>query len=133
MSSWDDMGQIIIDFMNDDPLTVYYQRPSATAVFDATTGENFFPTIEIPCKGILLDLTMQSNGYSTKYGTLIGDGDKELLMLPPEKNDPYAVPLIVNTATDFVRIGSITYNIAMVKSADPTGSAPLLYSFHIKR
>ena len=41
-----------------------------------------------PCRAMMFDLTLQSNGDSTRYNTLIEMGDKQLL-IQPNKSDNY--------------------------------------------
>ena len=99
MSSASDFDRMILEFMRDDPMTCHYQKSSA-GTYDPSTGELAVTLVEVPCSGILLDMTSNSNGLSSKFGTEILAGDKELYLLPPEKVDPLATPLVIDTTAD---------------------------------
>jgi len=132
MSSANDFDRMILDFMNDDPCTAYYQKSFAGS-YDPATGELAVTLVEIPVQVILVDLTRNNNGLSSKFGTTILVGDKDCYMRPPEKADPLATPLVIDTTADRLRVGSIVYKVYDMKSADPTGSAPLLYNLMLRR
>ncbi len=102
-------------------------------VFNPSTGSNSSTEVETEVSGIVLDLTMQSNGLVSKFGTTIVAGDKEFLMLPPEKADPLADALTINTVSDRVVIAGVSYAIIAMREANPTGAAPLLFDLHIRR
>lgn len=132
MSAANDFSRMILDFMRDDPLTAYYIK-ATTGAYDPSTGEVAVTTVEIPVQAILLDLIRTNNGLSSKFGTEILAGDKEVYVLPPEKADPLAIPLVVDTTSDRIRIGNTTYKIEVMKEANPSASAPLLYDLLIRR
>lgn len=132
MSASSDFDRAILEFFNDDPLTATYLK-FTVGVYDPSTGEASVTNVEIPVKCILLDMTRTNNGLSSKFGTLVSEGDKECYILPVEKADPLAIPLVIDTTSDRLKIGSITYNVAAMKEANPTGSAPLLYNLMLKR
>ena len=132
MSAASDFDRMIMDFMNDDPMIAYYIK-TVEGEYDPATGEANTVVTEIPVRAILLDVDRSANGLSTKYGTEIISGDKELYCLPPKKLDPTAQPLDVNTAVDFIRVGSVTYKIHVMKEANHNATEPLLYSFVLRR
>jgi hypothetical protein len=84
-------------------------------------------------KVIVSDLTLSSNGYSVKYGTLIQAGDKEILMQPYKKTNPLEENFIIDPATDSITVGGVVYGIVAMKVTDPSQSDPLLYSFYVRR
>lgn len=122
---------MLLSFFQDDPLTAYYIKYTAT--FNPATGENAQTPTEIPVQAILLDLTLLSNGLTTRYGTEIVAGDKQLYILPPEKFDSTASPLVIDTSTDMVRVGSVTYKVFHMKEINPSAASPLVYDLHIRR
>ncbi len=124
---------VVLEFMRDDPLTVYLQRELITSPYDPATGEAIQSTIEIPLQGLLLDLTLRSNGTGTAPGTLIQDGDKELYIRPPEKTDPLAAPLVMHPESDKIRIGSTIYSVVEMKEANNSASNPIVYLLYIRK
>lgn len=132
MSTEDDFLRSILDFMNDDPLTVYYTKYNNGA-YDPATSEYTTVPVEIPCQGLLLDLTRNSNGLSSIYGKTILAGDKDLYLVPPNKLDPNAPVLNIDTTSDRVRIGSILYKVEDMKECNPNAVNPILYQFMLRR
>lgn len=130
MSGISEFDQVVLDFMQDDPMTAYYIQ--STYVFNPATGENVATDKETAVSAIMLDLTLNSNGLSQKFGTSIIAGDKELYIRPPDRYDPALTPMVVNTTSDRVRVGNITYKVANMKEANPRGVS-ILYSLHIRR
>lgn len=127
-----DLDLAVIEFMNESPLTaVYIQK--MVGEYDPATGEAAETVVEVPVRAILMDLTLQSNGLSTKYGTLVEAGDKELYIQPPNKNNPQSAPLAVQAGSDRVRVGSIEYKVITFKELNPTGEDPILFSLYIRR
>jgi hypothetical protein len=84
-------------------------------------------------EAILMDLTLSSNGLSTRFGTLVIHGDKQLLVRPPHKADPDSPMLTINTATDRVVVNGIEYKLVTFKEINPTGADPILYDLYIRR
>lgn len=132
MSSFSDSNQAILDFMNDDPLTITYQQFS-NAVYDPTTSQLTTTPVSTLAKGLILDLTRNANGLSTKYGLMIIEGDKDCYMYPPYLVDSTKPQLIINTAADKVLVGTTLYRVVNCKTLDPTGSGALLYNFMLRR
>lgn len=119
-------------FMDDDPLTVIYTSSSG-GVMNYETGE-YVPTVTAtPCRALLLDLTRNSAGFSTKFGLLISQADKELYIQPPEKADTLVAPLVITPMADKIIIGTITYTVAAMTEINPTGASPVLYNFMLRR
>ena len=131
MSAASDFDQMLLLFMADDPMTAMYLQYIED--YDYTTSENVLVEVATPVSCILLDFERTNNGLSSKFGQLVIEGDKELYMLPTHKRDPLATPIIPNTTSDKIIVAGITYKIHVMKSADPTGAAPLLYNFMLRR
>lgn len=133
MSAASSFDRMIVEFFRDDPCTATYIQTVA-GVFNPATGEmSSSTTLETPVQIILLDMTRSSNGLSSKFGLLISEGDKEVYVRPPNKTNPLALPLNIDTTSDFLKVGSITYKVASMREANPTGAAPLLYNLMLKR
>lgn len=118
--------------MADDPATGYYTKYQQGA-YDTATSEYANIPVEVPCSILLLDLTRNNNGLSSVFGTEILAGDKECWMLPPEKADNTTMPLVIDTTSDRLRVGNITYKIVTMKEANPTGANPIAYQFMLRR
>ena len=132
MSTESDFMGMIMEFMNDDPVILQYVKSQAP-VYDVTTSTNTTTKVSYPTNGILLDFTHTNNGLSSKFGTEIVAGDKELYMLPPNKYDPMQLPIVIDTTQDQVVIGNLTYKCMVMKEVNPTGSNPILYNFLLRR
>jgi hypothetical protein len=131
MSAASDFDRMILEFINDDPMTATYLR--YIEEYDYATSENVLVEIATPVSGILLDFDRTSNGLSSKFGEMVLAGDKDFYMLPTQKRDPLATPIVPNTTSDKISVAGITYKCHVVKSSDPTGSSPLLYNFMLRR
>ena len=132
MTPASDFDRMVMEFMEDDPLTAIYLSYN-DGVYNPTLGENVTAVTEVEVDAILLDLTLQSNGLSTKFGTLVLGGDKNLYIRPPEKKDIEAEALVINPSKDRVRIGTVEYKIVTMKEINPSGSNPILYDLYIRR
>lgn len=132
MSVASDFDSTVLAFMQDDPLTVSYIS-SSQGVTNYETGEYLPTTVATPCKALLLDLTRNGAGLSTKFGLQIVQGDKELYLQPPEKANPLVAPLVITPGSDKIIIGSVTYTVAYMTEINPTGASPILYNFMLKR
>ena len=131
MSSTSDFDRMCLDFINDDPMTATYLQYIED--YDYATSENIVIEVRTSVSGILLDFDRTSNGLSSKFGEMVLAGDKDFYMLPTQKRDPLATPIVPNTTSDKIIVAGITYKIHVMKSADPTGAAPLLYNFMLRR
>lgn len=132
MSADSDFASCVQGFMDDDPLTVLYVS-SSEGTMNYSTGEYVPTTVSTPCRALLLDLTRNNAGFSTKFGKLISQGDKELWLQPPEKADSSVEPLVITPEADKVVIGAITYTMSVVTEINPTGSSPILYNMMLRR
>lgn len=132
MSAEQDFLRSILDFFSDDPAEgTYHQYTEGD--YDTSTSEYAIVKVDTPVKIILLDFDRISNGLSSKFGTEVLAGDKELYLLPTQKADPLAIPINPNPTSDRITVAGTTYKIVVVKSADPTGSNPLLYNMMLRR
>ncbi len=131
MSTSVDFDRMVLSFMSDDPLTVTYQ--SKTQTYSDATGMMTTETVSIPCQAILLEVDPRKfSGDGTKEGTLIRQGDKLLFLRPPEKVDPYRLPLVVNTASDTILVGATQYNIVTSKQTNPSAANCILYEIYLR-
>jgi len=132
MSAWDDFGGSILEFFRDDPLTVtYVQTTGGTQNY--SSGEYVPTTVETPCQAIMLDLIRNSSGFSTKFGSLVSQGDKEAYILPPEREDSYETPLVITPGTDKIVVGSVTYTVVAMTELNPNGASAIVYNFMLRR
>jgi hypothetical protein len=82
---------------------------------------------EIDVEAILMDLTLQSNGLSTKYQTLVEAGDKEAFVRP-NKVTPFTI-----APADRLLIGGVEYKVVTMKEVNPTTTDAILYSLYLRR
>ena len=94
--------------------------------YNFDTGTSITTKKEYYTTGVVLDLTLQSNGYSIKYGTLVQSGDKEAYLIPPDGG------IIVNPATDTFSMAGKTWKVVSFKEINPTGIAPLVYMLYLR-
>lgn len=127
-----DFDFVVAEFMRDYGTTGQFIR-TVTGQYDPNTGTTPTTVTEIDVEVILMDLTLQSNGYSVKYGTLVQAGDKDIYMRPPNKVVPYMMPLEINPATDSVRVNGIVYKIVTMKEVNTTGTNAIVYSLYARR
>jgi hypothetical protein len=121
----------LIKFVREYGVDATYTKVSNT--YDPASGSTDDSSTTYTVKVILVDLTLSSNGYSVKYGTLVQAGDKEILMQPYKKTNPEEENFIIDPATDSITVGDIVYSISSMKVTDPSQSDPLLYSFYARR
>lgn len=132
MSAYDSANQAILDFMNDDPLIVQYQQFKSGS-YDPTTSVNTSTIVSTNCKALILDLTRNVNGLSTKYGQMILEGDKDCYIYPPALLNSLQPQFVIDTAVDKVLIGTILYRVVNMKELNPSGSSALLYNIMLRR
>lgn len=132
MSAASDFDRMILEFINDDPLTGTYHQ-YIQGDYDTDTSEYTTVQVDTPVRCIMLDFDRMINGVSSKFGKEILQGDKDFYMLPTNKADPLATPIIPNPTSDRITVAGTTYKIVITKSADPQGVAPLLYNFMLRR
>lgn len=99
--------------------------------YDPTTASVVNSTLRQRVPMVLLDLTLQSNGLSVKYGTQVLAGDKEAYVIPPQKSGGKAVAVTPNS--DRVSFGGVTYTVITHKEVNPTGSDPLVWFLYLRR
>ena len=102
--------------------------------YNPATSSASITELEIPCRGIMFDLTLQSNGDQTKLGTLIEMGDKQLFIQPTEDDGFY-----YNNETgslypnqDRVKIGGKIYKILTFKQVNPSTLNSVLWECYIR-
>lgn len=130
-SAASDFDQMIIMFMADDPMTATYLQ--YIEEYDYATSENILVEVTTPILGILLEFDRTNNGMSSKFGEMVLAADKDFYMLPTQKRDPLATPIVPNTTSDKIIVAGITYKCHVMKETNPTGAAPLLYNFMLRR
>lgn len=124
--------EVVLEFVRElgAPAQYVSVKPNTYSPTSATATNT---TTVFDVKAILLDLTLQSNGYSTKFGTLIQAGDKNLLVQPPHKIAGGTPLLEINPATDKIVFAGITYSIVTYKEINPAGNDPLLFDLYVRR
>jgi hypothetical protein len=105
--------------------TAYHVRTSGE--YNPATGSIVEVLKTIPVRAIILDLTLQSNGLTTKPHTEIVAGDKQLYIQPPAQG------LVINPSTDKIRVGTTDYDIVTTKELNPDSTVPLLYELYLRR
>lgn len=128
----EDFDATVLAFLQDYGNTFTLVKPGAEA-YDPATATVTQVNEEIPVQGILMDLTLQSNGLSAKYGTLVQAGDKEVYLRPPHKTDPLISPVEITPTIDKIVAEGIVYNIVTMKELNPTGTNPVLYTLYLRR
>ena len=128
----DDLDLALLEFINEYPASATLFR-EATGDYNPATGTTETVTDEIPVQAILMDLTLQSNGLSVKYNTMIEAGDKELYMRPPHKTQGSPTPFEINPVSDRILIGGIMYKIVTYKELNPTAADPVLVTLYLRR
>lgn len=108
-------------------------RKTAVAGYSPELGQASVSIVEYPIQAVVTDLTMQSNGYSVKYGTMVQAGDKEVFVRPPHKVGTTSTPIIIDPATDVIEIRGTVYKIVTQKEINPTCNDPILYSFYVRK
>lgn len=126
----DDLDQAVFEIMGEFGTLVTYLKQTGT--YNILTDEIPEAFSEYIVEGLLMDLTLSSNGLSLKYGTLIQAGDKELYIRPPKTPEGLDV-LVISPAADFVLAAGVKYNIVTFKEVNPTGDAALLYTLYLRR
>ena len=132
MSAASDFDFMILQFMNDDPLTGTYHQ-YIQGDYDTDTSEYTTVQVDTPVSCIILDFDRMVNGVSSKFGKDVLQGDKDCYMYPVEKADPLATPIVPNPTSDRITIGGIIYKIVVFKEANPEANAPMLYNFMLRR
>lgn len=114
--------ELVTEFGADGTYTSYTAgsyNPATSKVVNTSTAYT--------AKMVLLDLTLQSNGLSLKYGTEIKAGDKEAYVLPPIQG------LVITPGKDTVTLAGTTYTVVTFKEINPTGAKSLVYFLYLRR
>lgn len=104
---------------------------STQPVYNPATSTVTSTPMTQPVKMCLLDLTLQSNGLSLRYGTEIIAGDKEGYILPPQKSG--GTPVTIQPGKDRVTFGGVVYTVVTFKEINPTGLDPVVYFVYLRR
>lgn len=112
-------------------ITVIRQEDST---YDPATGTAVDVTTEFKCRGMLFDLTLQSNGTTTSKNSLITAGDKQLFIEPPDQDGWYQENEFdaLKPERDQVLIGNDLYSIITVKQINPSTNCSVLYDCYIR-
>lgn len=88
-----------------------------------------------PCRGILFDLTLQSNGDTFRPNSLINAGDKQLFIQPPEDDGFYNTNEtdVVLPNRDKIKIGNKMYKIITFKQLNPSATDSVLFECYIRQ
>lgn len=127
-----DFDATVLEFIKEEGASATLIQRTEGA-YNPSTGTVGTTDTLIPCEGILMDLTLKSNGLSTKYGTLVEAGDKEFLLRPPHKTNGFPSPVVISPASDRLKVGSITYQIVTLKELNPTAADPVLVFLYLRR
>lgn len=95
----------------------------------STSSETIYP-----CRGILLDLTLQSNGDTTKPNSLIEMGDKQLFIQPTDDDGFYQDNETgsVFPNKDKIRINGKVYKVITFKQINPSTTNSVLWECYIR-
>lgn len=125
---FEDFDRTVLELMNEFGTTGKFVK-TKTGAYDPNTGTTTTVVVEATVQLIVMDLTLQSNGYSVKYGTMIQAGDKEIYIRPTDQMQL----LGIDPATDAVKVGDVTYKVVTHKEVNPTGTHPIVYSLYVRR
>lgn len=131
MADFTDFDNALSEFFEEFGFEATYLKHEDS--YSSTTLKSTQTVIEIPIEAILLDLTLQSNGLSTKFGTLVLAGDKELYVRPTNKSDPIRPSLTIDPSKDRVKVNGVEYKIVTMKEINPTATEPLVFDLYIRR
>lgn len=130
MGTFTDFDQAVLEMVTEYGTTGTYTKVSGST-YNPTTGSVTSSTTSFPIKVYLHDLTLQSNGYSYKYGTQVQAGDKEAECVPPIKTGGQA--MTIDPVNDKLTVAGVSYSIVTFKEVNLTGDNPILYSFYLRR
>lgn len=106
----------------------------STNTYNPATSSATIQETSYPCRGIIFDLTLQSNGDQTKPNTLIEMGDKQLFIQPPKDDGWYqeneAEAIYPNK--DKIKINGKLYKIVTFKQVNPSLSESVLWECYIR-
>lgn len=88
----------------------------------------------IPCRAMIFDLTLQSNGDYSKLGTLIQSGDKQIL-IQPNLSDGYYYDeevIVLEPNKDYVQVGNKKYKIVTFKQLNPSSNEAVIWDCYVR-
>lgn len=138
MQDFSDFSGVVNDMLTDFGSAGILTTQLDAGEYDPSTANKTIVTADIVIYGIVMDLSLQSNGWSTKANTLIQSGDKMCYLKPSAELLPILMPdgiVVLDPADDRVTFGDVTYKIVSVKVTDPTssGTKPLYYELYLRR
>ena len=138
MQNFSDFSSVVNDMMADFGSAGILTTQLDFGEYDPTTGVKSVVTADMTVYGILMDLSLQSNGLGIKDKTLIQAGDKLCYLKPSEELLPILMPdgiVVVDPADDRIAFGDVIYKIVTVKVLDPTSSRtkPIYYELYLRR
>lgn len=128
MSKFNDFDEMIKDFYYDFGFEATYVKRMGTVSNDED-GTVAAITEEFPVEAI----KMEMNGFGTRPGTSIQEGDQQLYVRPTEKVDEFADALDVNPTSDSIKINGVLWKIVTVKEYTPDARNNILYEMYIRR
>jgi hypothetical protein len=96
-------------------------------VYDPATGVVTDTTTQYDVVAAIMDLTLQSNGLSLRYGTQVVSGDKEAYVIPPLGSIP------ITPGKDKLVVNGVEYTVATFKEVNLTGSDAIIYFLYLRR
>lgn len=122
----DDFHNTVLEFMRDYGTTAKLIK-EVVGEYDPSLGDSPVTVTEIDVQAILMDLTLQSNGLSTKYQKLVEAGDKEAY-IRPNKDTPFTIG-----PEDRLRVGGVEYKVVTMKEINPTTTDVVLFTLYLRR
>jgi hypothetical protein len=104
---------------------------SSEGSYDVSTASVTRTELSQSTPMVLVDLTLQSNGYSTKFGTQVLAGDREAYVIPPHKSGGQVVSITPNS--DRLTFNGVTYTVVTYKDANPSGSDSWVWYLYLRR
>lgn len=111
------------------------ERTTEASEYDVETSRLIEVKEVIPARGMLFDLTLQSNGTSTFRSTLIEAGDKQLFIQPPSKRGQYqdVTTDAIVPGRDTITINGDSYDVVTFKEINPTTTNSTLWELYIRK
>ena len=91
-----------------------------------TTGDSQYPV-----RVLLMDYTNKKDGLGQIRDTLVQEGDRRCLVLPPENLGNVQQPPI-QPNKDTIQIGNLVYKIISLKDLDTSGVYSYMYELYIR-
>lgn len=138
MQDFSDFILVVDDMIKDFGSVGVLTTQLESGDYDPSTAKNTVVTADITVYGIIMDLSLQSNGLGIKDKTLIQAGDKICYLRPSDELLPILMPdgiLVIDPADDRVAFGNVTYKVVTVKVLDPTSSLtkPIYFELYLRR